>query len=1394
MSEPWEDFGATNVVTAPWEDFKGGKLPTPKSPVGDGPWEDFKLSPNANKDGGTNVQLPPNIQLGKQLPDEGQGLPIKNLLPAIGGVLEKVGTSALNVPSEFVHRVLTEAGADVPRFDAPYQPPFAPGREMVDTSGLRQGPKQYDTKGKEIPSDAQKLISGALTPGNALIAALTGGAGTLAKTGLGAAETISPLLNKAVSGYFTGVGGQGAIEAASEGRGADAAANLAVGLAGARGMAHGRGEALRPAREPLQAQGEPLQAPPSKPIEPLKPGGSQASLPTEQQAISKKNNGREAFEALAKEKGVPLPSNESKSVIPRDYQPAIKLGSGEVFVGGTHISMSSKLTYEQQQSGVLRGFLNSEGEFFPSLLDVSRDIESKKAAKQQGTTLPSAMPLDPLQQKFSKKLENEIKFNIESGSENVDESEKISRGDAIRRVMEDMEESDHPASEFKKELQDFGIKTGIYKEYSKEQIDKITTTGGRKYNFKRGDKYYILDTWKSLENKESTKTHAPLDPNVVGPEAKQLKEQRIAELEKSGAKGTAEALKNTSDKQYITPESRSKAILENPNATPLRRIEKTNPQPGESLTMGEEVKNKLAPILNAAKSADIMVNPWDVVYDMMDGGKGEYNGDLMENIRKPLDDDFNEELSIIKLSGDPIRELVKKYKVDTKKSQRIDVYLKSIQQGGVERMVKSGIKQEVINNILKTLTPEEREIGDKLVSIYKETYPIIQRVARNADGVLLHQIENYSPWHRDWGKYKDTPDEIATNPALLTEKAKNEGVDLDDVLWPGLEVELEGRSKPGSIESRNKGAETPIRLDAIATFERYIRDYAHYVTSREHIKEMGKIVRSPEFAEKYGDLGQELILEHLNTVARQGRYKQYRVLGALRRMSSRGILAYNPASQLVHLANVPLAMERAGVEWWSRGMNEAMSDRGQVFLNKHFGETFARGGGEPALAEIAEQHARTKFGKGYNAVSRGGFWVQRQIDMYNSQATSLGIYLKLLKEKGLDYTHYDTVKPDLDAIRQARVLSRRAVASPIYKDTPPVISGGGDIAKSFLQFQNAFLDQWSNIRYDFAQHGISQALAGNPKLAARMAFAIGLMLLTESGVKYGAKKAIQSVTGEKRKDDNEFVKEIEREALHRVPGMGQLTAALIYGETGVPSIDAALQPVKEGIKFANAKDKSGRVLAATRGIGGLLEASGVPAAGIATTIVSSKERAEMFKSHNDRMKEKVGKKVETMGIEDRIKEEYKAAQSRPVLEGEEKARIAEASIKLQDRNRKDLESKLTKPDRDWLKSRGISLAGFGNSITFAKSDVEELGLDKAVSVHFTDKEEAQFKQILVQQYTEDIQTMRKDYDKLPSGEKKAYVQEMVKDATSRAREQMKEGMIKSTTVTGEDQGKLKAFR
>jgi|ERR1017187_4639719 hypothetical protein len=108
--------------------------------------------------------------------------------------------------------------------------------------------------------------------------------------------------------------------------------------------------------------------------------------------------------------------------------------------------------------------------------------------------------------------------------------------------------------------------------------------------------------------------------------------------------------------------------------------------------------------------------------------------------------------------------------------------------------------------------------------------------------------------------------------------------------------------------------------------------------------------------------------------------------------------------------NRKLVMKQTGERWYRVACKEVCSEHGREFLRKHFAET------------LLPERARTENERLF------------------AQVAALGVYLRLIDEKGKDAIQYDTLPVDSEAVSHARVLSRMAIPSWFAKDAPPIFT------------------------------------------------------------------------------------------------------------------------------------------------------------------------------------------------------------------------------------------------------------------------------------------------------------------------------------------------------------------
>lgn len=786
------------------------------------------------------------------------------------------------------------------------------------------------------------------------------------------------------------------------------------------------------------------------------------------------------------------------------------------------------------------------------------------------------------------------------------------------------------------------------------------------------------------------------DPEMWGSaeEAKRAKDKfdRMVLSRKDSPSEVKASAKTSLRERPTEPQSvRAKEILESKTAVRSEPFAKSGRQPGEPRIMGTKAKNVAATVGNFSRDLGRRLAPWDVLMDQMDGGQAKFNGPIFKNVRRAADNQFNERQKLEWSLRDELKNVRKEFKLDDLSAERINVYSVAQQPGGIERMVKTGVKQETIDKILTSMTKGELAYYKARRTLYNKTGPSIQQVAKDVDDVNVKLVPNYTPWERAWGEYIPEADELAKNPNIPVNATPG------DVLWPGLAEVGDTRQTPQSLIRRLRSAKSPLKMNAFEVDDRYIADYAHYVTMRKFLKETSNIVRDEKFAKKYGKNNQDLMIDWVNTTARNGKFMAGdwgHVMNWLRRSTAAGALILRPASAIVHTTNISFAIEKIGPGWFARGLDEAWTERGQKFLKQHFAESFTSG--EPGINEVTVEGIRPG-----NLVSRlrsKGFAPQRAIDSTMRFGVNLGYYMKALKEQGKDPNAYDKLPVDQNAVELARVMARRAVASPYAKDVPPAITGGGATRRAFFQFQNMFLDQLSNLTYEGGQVGLKKLLKDkDPRMTASVLLAFTTMLVAETGIKYAQKRGMQAIAG-KEPDDKEFQKMLAEEALKRIPAYTQIKGSVgDYGEIGVPALDVPRDAMRSGVKAFNATESGDRIIQGTRaakGVGELL----VPGAGMIGDVAEAAERRMLYEPHDKKLSKASGKKVEDMGWKERYDAEKAFAKTREPMSAEARAKSAERNIGNVVKRGSELLKSVNKADRQWIESRGLSMPGYDNKI------------------------------------------------------------------------------------------------
>jgi hypothetical protein len=594
--------------------------------------------------------------------------------------------------------------------------------------------------------------------------------------------------------------------------------------------------------------------------------------------------------------------------------------------------------------------------------------------------------------------------------------------------------------------------------------------------------------------------------------------------------------------------------LKNVTSTPLEHRPDYSSHIGEKTPVAEQVALKANALMNSVSGFTHAVKPIDAIFDELGAGKGTYDGYLFKNFRGPVDDRFNTKVQLERVFIRPTLDFVKSKKLTPQNAERINVFANVQQEGGRARMLAMGVPEADINKIVNGITPDELRAYHMMRGSMEATTPELVRVIKAITGEDIKLVDNYWPMPRDYAKHVPIADEVITGTidphgTYDSQRSTYHPHGTADVV-------------PGSAITRVPNAKTAIKLNAFETFQDHMEERAHLLAMGETLVKLGQIARSAEFKEKFGDHGQQIVLDWLNTVAAQGRVgKQVKALNIIRNNLAKSTIGMRLSSQFVHSANIALAVHRTGGigNWW-QGVSDMHTEKGRAFLAKNFAETTVRGSSEPTVAEASQ-----------GGKSGWVFAIEREIDRMNAQVTVLGAYRNELAKAGKDPEKYLDLPLDVQARNKALVLTRRAVASPLYKDTPPLIARGGSGTKMFTQYQNVMLDIWSNISHDLWTAGVEKVFQNKwgdksaPAMqAVKMSIALGAMLLAASAVKYQFKRGVKEGTkllgeaaGMKPVEEapDSYWNEVGKEALRFPPLAGQLASAAEYKQTGIPLLD-----------------------------------------------------------------------------------------------------------------------------------------------------------------------------------------------------------------------------------------------
>ena len=580
--------------------------------------------------------------------------------------------------------------------------------------------------------------------------------------------------------------------------------------------------------------------------------------------------------------------------------------------------------------------------------------------------------------------------------------------------------------------------------------------------------------------------------------------------------------------------------------TPLKRKD-----PIKGSSFAENMVNAGIKAINYTERTNRPLLTKDVVLNNMEGNEANYNGQLSKYINGTIDLDYNIRENLKDRIKAPLKALTKKYKFNEESLKRIGAYAIAQEDNGVERLKQTGIQDPLSIK----LSPEEMEYYNTARQTLDNTFKSVQKLARDLYNIDIPPVRKYFPFHRDWTLYEK---DIETPKMAFT---KGEEFGLEQLcLLPTLEQDYAPRNttqtSKGFIIERKENAEGALRLNASEILDQHFDKVAHMLAYQRDLKMLGQVVRKDSFAEKYGKDGQKYVLDFLDTIARDSdpaNAVKVKWLDALKKRTTVGVMFLRISSHIKHVGNMPFALYYVKPGHLVSSIYDSFTNSGSKFISDNFREVTQRSGGETEIAELGTKSF-------WDKVAKNGFILETALDQVTARSAVLGAYKQELARKGLDYKNFDKIPVDKEAQAYAMRIARGIVTSPLRKDLPQVLSRGfqgkqTSYARAVFQYQTTMLRQWSFINQEIYQKGVKDLDWRTGALATMVVMA---SIAAETTASRGVKKMMgsENQSNKSKKEGDSWLGDFTNELIRRVPYAGNLTAALHFGETGIPSVDS----------------------------------------------------------------------------------------------------------------------------------------------------------------------------------------------------------------------------------------------
>lgn len=720
------------------------------------------------------------------------------------------------------------------------------------------------------------------------------------------------------------------------------------------------------------------------------------------------------------------------------------------------------------------------------------------------------------------KTQKQLQKQIERMNEYAADFEKRSLIKDIKKQVKKIVDSKSIAVDYIQKIQDF-IDQYELKGHNEATTEKLRATkdfiereaaSGRNVEMPS----YVLDALDILSRKPLNELTIPDLENIAD------KIDTMARLGKTKLRSrrAAEKMQKAKDLQAI--KQSSKPIRS-------RKIKEGNAIVGRLNTI-DNFLNGVKKSLNLAQMKDLMITPMDAVIDYLDGAQN-YLGANYRIFKRRIDVAYSMYLNmkddILKRADTKANEL----NLDKNSMERIGLHAVNMQAGGTEKLL-SFFTQEQIDSV--KLTDNEMAFYNFMRKELDALRPSIEKVMREVYNQPLGEVENYFPFMTDF-------------EAMSDKEIRDRFGDKVTTHYDTLKKNVEA-----GFTKKRVGGNLRVKLNAADVFARHIDNAAYLINVGKETKYLGELAGMDEYGEAVGDVGQEVMREWIDLVARKGSGEGDRVklLDNLRNYTGLVALGFKLSSALVQVTSLMDGATLIGTHAFKGFKNIITDAEWRAFVMENMPELRDRVGDDPAFQGFKD--------KNWKGITDTAYAPLKTIDKFAASGVAAGAYMKYCEDNNIAV---DFNNPDPEAVAYAQKMMRRTQSSSQFKDLPLAVSKGkltGNISvdKLILQFQSFMLNRWSLIRHDLYRAGIK---GNNKKQAASIAMWLVAANFAELGIRKMTKEMIAALSGEELPEDDEdkeFYKNLGQ-ILQNVPFIESLYYSILYGDLPIPSVSMLLR-------------------------------------------------------------------------------------------------------------------------------------------------------------------------------------------------------------------------------------------